>query len=52
MTFTCSHYVERARFESMVHEAASDARRQLTVRQHLSQALHHPEFLAIPETAY
>jgi 23S rRNA G2069 N7-methylase RlmK/C1962 C5-methylase RlmI len=40
------------RFESMVQEAASDARRQLTVRQRLSQALHHPEVMAIPETAY
>ena len=52
VTFTCSYYVERARFESMVQEAASDARRQLTVRQRLSQALHHPEVMAIPETGY
>ena len=52
VTFTCSYYVERTRFESMVQEAASDARRQLTVRQRLSQALHHPEVMAIPETAY
>ena len=41
-----------ARFESLVQEAASDARRQLTVRQRLSQALHHPEVMAMPETAY
>jgi 23S rRNA (cytosine1962-C5)-methyltransferase len=52
VTFTCSYYVERARFESIVQEAAGDARRQLTVRQRLSQALHHPEVMAIPETAY
>jgi 23S rRNA (cytosine1962-C5)-methyltransferase len=52
VTFTCSYYVERTRFESMVQEAASDARRQLAVRQRLSQALHHPEVMAIPETAY
>ena len=52
VTFTCSYYVERARFESMVQEAAGDARRQLTVRQRLSQALHHPEVMAIPETGY
>jgi len=52
MTFTCSYYVERSRFESMLHEAAGDARRQLIVRQRLSQALHHPEVMAIPETAY
>jgi 23S rRNA (cytosine1962-C5)-methyltransferase len=52
MTFTCSYYVERSRFESVLHEAAGDARRQLIVRQRLSQALHHPEVIAIPETAY
>jgi len=52
VTFTCSYYVERTRFESMLHEAASDARRQLIVRQRLSQALHHPEVMAIPETSY
>lgn len=52
MTFTCSYYVERSRFESMLHEAAGDARRQLIVRQRLGQALHHPEVMAIPETAY
>jgi 23S rRNA (cytosine1962-C5)-methyltransferase len=52
VTFTCSYYVDRPRFESMLHEAASDARRQLIVRQRLSQALHHPEVMAIPETGY
>jgi 23S rRNA (cytosine1962-C5)-methyltransferase len=52
VTFTCSYYVERTRFESMLHAAASDARRQLIVRQRLSQALHHPEVMAIPETGY
>jgi len=52
VTFTCSYYVERSRFESMLHAAASDARRQLIIRQRLSQALHHPEVMAIPETGY
>jgi 23S rRNA (cytosine1962-C5)-methyltransferase len=52
VTFTCSYYVERTGFESMVQEAASDARRQLIVRQRLGQALHHPEVMAIPETSY
>jgi 23S rRNA G2069 N7-methylase RlmK/C1962 C5-methylase RlmI len=36
----------------VLQEAAGDARRQLIVRQRLSQALHHPEVLAIPETSY
>jgi 23S rRNA (cytosine1962-C5)-methyltransferase len=52
VTFTCSYYVDRLRFESMVQDAASDARRQVIVRQRLSQALHHPEVMAIPETSY
>ncbi len=52
LTFTCSYYVDRARFEAMIMEAGSDAKRQLIVRQRLSQALHHPEHLAIPETSY
>jgi 23S rRNA (cytosine1962-C5)-methyltransferase len=51
-TFTCSYYVDRLRFEGMLQEAAGDARRQLIVRQRLSQARHHPEVLAIPETSY
>jgi 23S rRNA (cytosine1962-C5)-methyltransferase len=52
MTFTCSYYVDRASFESMLQEAAGDARRQLMVRQRLGQAAHHPEVMAIPETGY
>jgi 23S rRNA (cytosine1962-C5)-methyltransferase len=52
LTFTCSYYVDRLRFEGILQEAASDARRQLIVRQRLSQAAHHPEIMAIPETSY
>src|SRR5262249_44585045 len=52
MTFTCSYYVERSRFERMLHEAAADARRQLIVRERLSHALPHPKAMAIRETAY
>jgi 23S rRNA (cytosine1962-C5)-methyltransferase len=52
VTFTCSYYVDRVRFEGMLQEAAGDAGRQLIVRQHLGQAAHHPEVLAIPETSY
>lgn len=52
LTFTCSYYVDRWRFESILTEAAADARRQLIVRQRLSQAVHHSEALVIPETRY
>ena len=52
LTFSCSYYIDRARFETMMQEAAGDARRQLVVRQRFSQAAHHPEMLAIPETGY
>jgi 23S rRNA (cytosine1962-C5)-methyltransferase len=52
VTFTCSYYVDRLHFETMLQQAAGDARRQLIVRQRLSQAGHHPEVLSIPETGY
>jgi 23S rRNA (cytosine1962-C5)-methyltransferase len=52
LTFTCSYYVDRTHFEDMVLAAAADARRQLILRQRLSQAAHHPEVLAVPETSY
>lgn len=52
VTFTCSYYIERGRFESMLLDAAGDAHRHLIVRQRLSQAQHHPEVLAIPESSY
>ena len=52
LTFSCSHHISRERFEAMVQEAARDARRQLVVRQRLSQSAHHPEVMAIPETSY
>jgi 23S rRNA (cytosine1962-C5)-methyltransferase len=52
LTFTCSYYVDRASFEHMLQEAAGDARRQIMVRQRLSQAAHHPEVMTIPETGY
>jgi len=52
VTFTCSYYVDRPSFEGMVQAAASDAKRQLLVRQRLNQSWHHPEVLGIPETGY
>ncbi len=52
ITFTCSYYVDRLSFETMLQQAAGDARRQLIVRQRFSQAAHHPEVLSIPETGY
>ncbi len=52
VTFTCSYYVDRLHFETMLQQAAGDARRQLIVRQRFSQAGHHPEVISIPETGY
>jgi 23S rRNA (cytosine1962-C5)-methyltransferase len=52
VTFTCSYYIDRLRFETMLQQAAGDARRQLIVRQRFSQAGHHPEVVSIPETGY
>lgn len=52
LTFTCSYYVDRPHFETMLQEAAGDARRQVIVRYRLGQAAHHSEIMAIPETSY
>jgi 23S rRNA (cytosine1962-C5)-methyltransferase len=52
LTFTCSYYIERSRFDTMLLEAALDARRQIIVRQRLSQAQHHTEVMGIPESSY
>jgi 23S rRNA (cytosine1962-C5)-methyltransferase len=52
LTFSCSYYIDRVSFESMLQGAAGDAKKQVIVRQRLGQALHHPEVLTVPETGY
>jgi 23S rRNA (cytosine1962-C5)-methyltransferase len=51
-TFCCSHHVDAALFESIVMEAAFDARRLLRRVATFTQAPDHPILPAIPETEY
>jgi 23S rRNA (cytosine1962-C5)-methyltransferase len=51
-TFCCSHHVDAALFESVILEAAFDARRTVRRVAIYSQSPDHPVLPAIPETEY
>jgi len=51
-TFCCSHHVDAAMFQSIILEAAFDARRILRRVAAFSQSPDHPILPAIPETEY
>jgi len=51
-TFCCSHHVGAALFESVILEAAFDARRVLRRVAAFSQSPDHPILPAVPETEY
>ena len=51
-TFCCSHHVDAVTFQSIVGEAAFDARRILRRTAIYTQSLDHPVITAIPETEY
>ena len=51
-TFCCSHHVDAPLFESIVNEAAFDARRVIRRIATFSQSPDHPVIPAIPETEY
>ncbi len=51
-TFCCSHHVDAPLFESIVMEAAFDARRILRRVATFTQSPDHPILPAIPETEY
>jgi 23S rRNA (cytosine1962-C5)-methyltransferase len=51
-TFCCSHHVDAALFQSVIMEAAFDARRVLRRVAVYSQSPDHPILPAIPETEY
>jgi 23S rRNA (cytosine1962-C5)-methyltransferase len=52
LTASCSFHVRRAEFLEAVAAAARDSGRILTVLEHLSAGLDHPEIVTIPETGY
>jgi 23S rRNA (cytosine1962-C5)-methyltransferase len=51
-TFCCSHHVDAALFQSIILEAAFDARRVLRRVAAFSQSPDHPILPAVPETEY
>jgi 23S rRNA (cytosine1962-C5)-methyltransferase len=52
VTCSCSYHVNETDFIDAVREAASDARRVVTVLEKRGQAKDHPVLLGVPETAY
>jgi 23S rRNA (cytosine1962-C5)-methyltransferase len=52
ITASCSYHVSRPLFLTMLREAASAARRRVTLRATTGQPLDHPELLTVPETGY
>ena len=51
-TFCCSHHVDAAMFQSVILEAAYDARRVLRRVATYSQSPDHPIIPSVPETEY
>jgi 23S rRNA (cytosine1962-C5)-methyltransferase len=47
-TFSCSHHIGPALFESICRDAAGDARVAMRVLATLSQGADHPVLLAVP----
>lgn len=52
VTCSCSHHVSPEAFNAVVQDAAVDARRQLRLVEHRTQALDHPILPGVPESAY
>jgi 23S rRNA (cytosine1962-C5)-methyltransferase len=51
-TFSCSYHVGRARFESMLGDAAADAGRPMRWIEWRGQSSDHPDIVQIPESGY
>jgi 23S rRNA (cytosine1962-C5)-methyltransferase len=51
-TFSCSHHIGHELFESVVVEAAADAKKSLRLLKRLTQSRDHPILPAVPETEY
>lgn len=52
VTCSCSYHISEALFLQIVAEAATDARRLVTVCERRTQAQDHPILLTMPETMY
>ncbi len=51
-TFCCSHHLSRELFQSVLNDAAVDAKKTLRHLQSFSQGLDHPVIPTIPESDY
>jgi 23S rRNA (cytosine1962-C5)-methyltransferase len=52
LTCSCSYHISEALFLQIVAEAATDARRSITIVDRRTQAKDHPILLTMPETHY
>jgi 23S rRNA (cytosine1962-C5)-methyltransferase len=52
LTASCSFHVQLPQFLGMLHEAAGDSGRRITLEQVLGQGEDHPVVLTVPETGY
>ncbi len=52
ITASCSFHLHWPDFLALLADAAADAGRRVTVREHLTQGVDHPELLTVPETGY
>jgi 23S rRNA (cytosine1962-C5)-methyltransferase len=49
---SCSFHLRWPDFLAMLADAAAESGRRVTVLEHLTQPIDHPEVLSIPETGY
>jgi 23S rRNA (cytosine1962-C5)-methyltransferase len=52
LTASCSFHVQLPQFLGMLHEAAGDSGRRITLEHVLGQGEDHPVLLTVPETGY
>jgi 23S rRNA (cytosine1962-C5)-methyltransferase len=52
VTCSCSHHLPEATFLQLIAEAATDAKRAITIVERRTQAMDHPILLTMPETHY
>lgn len=51
-TYTCSHHMQDAELRGVLADAATDARRRVTVVEHCHQPPDHPVLVTMPESEY
>jgi 23S rRNA (cytosine1962-C5)-methyltransferase len=52
VTCSCSHHLPEASFLQLIAEAATDAKRTISIVERRTQAMDHPILLTMPETHY